>query len=105
MPLTKISGSEIAFASPGSSFNVATFTSPLTLSANEFYWVGFTNTTNGANVSITAVASAGSPVTTDGFSFNRSTVNIFTGTINSLPATVTTSNIVAGFAAPFVFFA
>tara|TARA_R100000654_G_scaffold44506_1_gene70815 strand:+ start:1341 stop:2648 length:1308 start_codon:yes stop_codon:yes gene_type:complete len=105
MPLTKITGSEIAFATPGSSFNVATFGSPITLSANEFYWVGFTNTSTGSNVSITAVASASSPVTTNGTSFNRSTVSIFTGTINSLPATVTTSNIVAGFAAPFVFFA
>mgnify|MGYP005990386187 CR=1 FL=1 len=104
LPDTKLSGSEIAFASPGSSFNIATLTSPLTLSANTFYWVGFTNTTNGSNVSLTAVASAGSPVTTNGSDFNKSSVVIYTGTINSLPATVTTSDLVTLYAAPYVFF-
>ena len=104
MPDTKLAGSEIAFASPGTSFNIATLTSPLTLSANTFYWVGFTNTTNGSNVSITSVAAAGSPVTTDGSDFNRSSVGIYSGTINSLPATVTTSDLKPLYSCPWVFF-
>ena len=106
-PTNKVANSTATFSSPSSGVNMATMAagaSGITFSANELYWCAITNTTTGANVNLTTHGDGGSVVGFPGFIFNRQTLQLVTGTVNALPASIGTLNISAGFQA-FIAFA
>ena len=105
-PTNKVANSTATFSSPSSGVNMATMAagaSGITFSANELYWCAITNTTTGANVNLTTHGDGGSVVGFPGFIFNRQTLQLVTGTVNALPASIGTLSISAGFQAFMAF--
>ena len=103
LPQNKVANSDVTITSPVSGFNAASFSSSITLTGNELYWAAVCNTTTGVNTVITSSASGPQMTTTNGSSFNRSSVRIISGTINSLPASITASDVSAQFSTPFIY--
>lgn len=64
----------------------------ITLAANTRYYIGITNTGNGSN-SVVRSYSGGGTTGKVSSSLNRQSLQIFTGTVNSLPATITTGDV------------
>ena len=103
LPQNKVANSDVTITSPVSGFNAGSFSSSITLTGNELYWAAVCNTTTGVNTVITSSASGPQMTTTNGSSFNRSSVRIISGTINSLPASITASDVSAQFSTPFIY--
>ena len=105
-PTNKVANSTATFSSPSGGVNMATMAagaSGITFSANQLYWCAITNTTTGANISVTTHGNGGSVVGYPGFIFNRQTLNLTSGTVNSLPAGIGTLAISTGFEAFMAF--
>ena len=105
-PTNKVTNSTATFSSPSTGVNMATMAagaSGITFSANELYWCAITNTTTGANVVLTTHGDGGSVVGFPGLIFNRQTLQLVTGTVNALPASIGTLSISAGFQAFMAF--
>ena len=98
-PTNKVANSTATFSSPTTGVNMATMAagaSGITFSANELYWCAITNTTTGANISVTTHGDGGSVVGYPGFIFNKQTLQLISGTVNSLPSSIGTLSISAG---------
>ncbi len=105
-PTNKVTNSTATFSSPISGVNMATMAagaSGITFSANELYWCAITNTTTGANTTVSTHADAGSVVGFPGFIFNKQTLQLTSGTVNSLPSSIGTLSISAGSTTFFAF--
>lgn len=105
-PTNKVANSTATFASPSSGTNMATMAagaSGITFSANELYWCAITNTTTGANLILTTHGTAGSVVGMPGGIYNRSTLQLVSGTVNALPSSIGTLSISAGYQAFMAF--
>lgn len=105
-PTNKVANSTATFASPSSGTNMATMaagSSGITFSANELYWCAITNTTTGANLNLTTHGTAGSVVGMPGGIYNRSTLQLVSGTVNALPSSIGTLSISAGYQAFMAF--
>lgn len=105
-PTNKVANSTATFASPSSGNNMATMAAGsggITFSANELYWCAITNTTTGANVTLTTHGNAGSVVGMPGGIYNRSTLQLVSGTVNALPSSIGTLSISASYQAFMAF--
>jgi len=105
-PTNKVANSTATFASPTSGTNMATMaagSSGITFTANELYWCAITNTTTGANLTLTTHGTAGSVVGMPGGIYNRSTLQLVSGTVNALPASIGTLSVSAGYQAFMAF--
>jgi len=103
LPQNKVANSDVTFTSPASGFNSASFSSAITLSANELYWAAVCNSSTGVNTILTSTESSGQMTTTDGSSFNRGSLRITTGTINSLPSSITQSDVQPQYSTPLIY--
>ena len=64
----------------------------ITLDANTRYYIGITNTGNGSNAVVRSY-SGGGTIGKVSSALNRQSLHIFSGTVNSLPATVTSTDV------------
>ena len=105
-PTNKVANSTATFASPSSGNNMATMAAGsggITFSANELYWCAIVNTTTGANLTLTTHGNSGSVVGMPGGIYNRSTLQLVSGTVNALPSSIGTLSISASYQAFMAF--